>query len=43
MAEFVLGQCGNAKASWYDEVGHAPFMEQPDRFNRELSDFARSI
>lgn len=43
MAEFILGQCGNAKASWYDEVGHSPFMERPDRFNRELSDFARSI
>jgi non-heme chloroperoxidase len=28
-------------ASWYAGVGHAPFIEDSSRFNRELSDFAR--
>lgn len=27
----------------YAESGHAPFVEEPDRFNRDLADFAQSI
>ena len=41
MAEHVLQVCPSATASWYDAVGHAPFMENPTRFNRELSDLIR--
>jgi non-heme chloroperoxidase len=27
----------------YAESGHAPFIEEPDRFNRDLANFAKSI
>ncbi len=37
MAEHVLAVCPTAKASWYDGVGHAPHLEAPERFNRELA------
>jgi pimeloyl-ACP methyl ester carboxylesterase len=38
MAERVLDACPHAQASWYDGVGHAPHLEEPERFNRELAD-----
>jgi non-heme chloroperoxidase len=41
MARHILGVCPNAQASWYPDVGHAPFLEDPDRFNQELAAFAR--
>ena len=41
MAEHVLKVCPSAEASWYENVGHTPFLEDPVRFNRELADFAR--
>ena len=37
MAEHVLATCPTAEASWYDGVGHAPHLEAPERFNRELA------
>ena len=37
MAEHVLATCPAAEASWYDGVGHLPFLEEPGRFNRELA------
>lgn len=40
MAEYVLDVCRTASPSWYDGVGHMPFLEDPPRFNRELADFA---
>jgi non-heme chloroperoxidase len=43
MTELILGQCSSAKISWYDDVGHAPFLERPERFNRELAQFANSV
>jgi pimeloyl-ACP methyl ester carboxylesterase len=43
MTEHILGQYSDAKVSWYDDVGHAPFLERPERFNRELADFANSV
>lgn len=40
MAEYILKHCKTAKASWYDGVGHAPFAEDAERFNKELAKFA---
>jgi non-heme chloroperoxidase len=41
MAEHVLATCPTAEVSWYDGVGHTPFLEAPHRFNRELADLVR--
>jgi pimeloyl-ACP methyl ester carboxylesterase len=40
-AEHILATCPTAKASWYDGIGHVPFLEQTDRFNRELAELTR--
>ncbi|MEF8789656.1 MAG: alpha/beta hydrolase [Haloarculaceae archaeon] len=32
-----------AETSWYPEVGHSPFWEAPDRFNRELREFVEGL
>ena len=37
MAEHILATLPTAEASWYDGVGHAPHLEEPERFNRELA------
>ncbi len=42
MAEYVLRHCETAEVSWYEGVGHAPFLEEPLRFNTELKRFAAS-
>jgi pimeloyl-ACP methyl ester carboxylesterase len=39
MAEEVLRVLPAADSSWYDGVGHMPFWEAPERFNRELARF----
>ena len=39
MAEHVLAHCDSAVASWYDGVGHMPFVEDAERFNLELAAF----
>jgi pimeloyl-ACP methyl ester carboxylesterase len=38
MAERTLACCPPATPSWYDGVGHMPFWEAPQRFNRELAE-----
>ncbi len=43
MAEHVLETCPKATASWYDDVGHAPFLEDPARFNRELAELVHQV
>ena len=43
MAEHVLATCPTARASWYDGVGHAPHLEEPERFNRELAELTRQV
>jgi non-heme chloroperoxidase len=43
MAEHVLATCPTAEASWYDGVGHTPFLEEPERFNRELAELTRRV
>jgi non-heme chloroperoxidase len=40
MADYILNHCKTAEVSWYDGVGHAPFLEEPLRFNTELQRFA---
>jgi len=40
MAELALGICRDAEASWYDDIGHMPFWEAPERFDRELAEFS---
>jgi len=42
MAEHTLTACPAAAVSWYDGVGHMPFWEVPDRFDRELADLAHA-
>ena len=42
MGELLLQHCPTARASWYEGVGHGPFIEAPERFNQELAAFARS-
>jgi len=39
MAEYILDHCPTAVASWYEGVGHMPFVENAQRFNRELAAF----
>jgi non-heme chloroperoxidase len=41
MAEHVLTTCPTAEASWYEGVGHVPHLEEPVRFNRELTELTR--
>jgi non-heme chloroperoxidase len=43
MAEHILATCPTAQASWYDGVGHAPQLEEPKRFNRELAELTRCV
>ena len=42
MAEHVLTTCPTSEASWYDDVGHVPHLEEPERFNAELAELTRS-
>jgi pimeloyl-ACP methyl ester carboxylesterase len=39
MAAHTLDVCPTAEPSWYDDVGHMPFVEATERFDRELADF----
>jgi pimeloyl-ACP methyl ester carboxylesterase len=43
MAEHILATCPVAEASWYDGAGHTTFLEDPDRFNRELAALTRRV
>jgi len=42
MADYILNHCKIAEVSWYEGIGHAPFLEEPLRFNTELKRFAVS-
>lgn len=41
MGEHILKTCPTGIPSWYEGVGHAPFLEAAPRFNRELAGFVR--
>jgi non-heme chloroperoxidase len=43
MSETVLADCPQAKASWYEAVGHVPQIESSERFNNELAAFASRV
>jgi non-heme chloroperoxidase len=43
MADHNASTIPHAKTSYYAHVGHAPFWEDPDRFNAELRIFAASL
>lgn len=43
MAEHVLGVCKTAEPSWFEGVGHMPFWEDHERFNRELRNFVARV
>jgi pimeloyl-ACP methyl ester carboxylesterase len=42
-AEHIAATVPGAKLLLYDGVGHAVALEDPERFNRDLADFVRSI
>ncbi len=42
MAELILAAVPGAQKSFYEGLGHAPFRENPERFNLELENFVRS-
>lgn len=41
VAKHIVKVCKNATSSLYEGVGHAPFLEDPKRFNLELAAFTR--
>ena len=43
MAEHILAICPAAEASWYEDVGHLPHLEEPERFNSELASLTRRV
>lgn len=43
MGKHIAGLATHAKLSLYPQVGHAPFWEAPERFNRELREFRESV
>lgn len=43
VAEHVLTILPSAKLLRYDDIGHSPFAECPDRFNTDLNDFLDNI
>ena len=42
MGEHAVAKIHEAQVSIYQDIGHSPFFEDSDRFNRELADFVRS-
>ena len=38
-SQLVADTIPGARLSWYEECGHSPFQEDPERFNRELAAF----
>ncbi len=43
MADIYAAAIPSATKSIYEDIGHAPFMEDPDRFNQELGELARQV
>jgi pimeloyl-ACP methyl ester carboxylesterase len=43
MADHTLEHCETSVPSWYEGVGHMPFLEDAGRFNRELAAFVERV
>jgi pimeloyl-ACP methyl ester carboxylesterase len=43
MAEHTLDVCKPAVASWYEDIGHMPFWEAAERFDKELAEFVERV
>ncbi len=43
MSDHLAGLIPHAKSSYYEGVGHAPFLESPGRFNAELLAFSSGV
>ena len=43
MGEYTAANVPEARLSLYGGVGHSPFFEDSERFNRELADFVREV
>jgi pimeloyl-ACP methyl ester carboxylesterase len=43
MADHILATGPTAEPAWYDRIGHVPFLEDPERFNRELAELTRRV
>jgi len=43
MGQHIAGLAKHARLSVYPEVGHSPFWEAPERFNRELREFRATV
>jgi pimeloyl-ACP methyl ester carboxylesterase len=43
MEQHIAGVAKHARVSLYPNVGHAPFWEAPERFNRELREFRQAL
>jgi hypothetical protein len=39
----VLAVCPAARASWYENVGHLPFLEDSGRLDLELAALVRQL
>jgi non-heme chloroperoxidase len=42
-AEHIAATVPGAKLLVYDGIGHAPFLEDPERFDRDLREFVRAV
>ena len=41
--DYIAGKIKQAKKAYYPDAGHLPFMEDPERFNRELAELASKV
>jgi len=41
-SDYILEHCPDARGSRYPATGHMPFLEAPERFNRDLAEFAEA-
>jgi non-heme chloroperoxidase len=42
-AAHIVSCCPDSRESVYEGVGHMPFLEETERFNRELGEFAEAV
>jgi non-heme chloroperoxidase len=41
--DYIASKIKQAQKSYYPDAGHIPFMEDPERFNRELAELASKV